>query len=195
MFEGIVTNRNADPGSIVPAGQAVITVQYLKWLYLTAQVPMDQVSKVKLGETVNFTVEGLDGTPSAKIVAVNPSADSVSRQFTTRLKLENADGVFKPGMFAHVQLDTEKVDAEVAVPQEAVSTGKDGATTVTTIDKDGKAHVIPVEVGAKGDKLVQITSGLEAGTKVVILTGRPLKEGQAVVDSAAMPKQGKKAKS
>lgn len=191
-IEGVVTQRAMDPGTIANAGQPILTIQFLKWLFVTVSVPVDSSQLVHMNDSVNFTVDGISTVFSGKVAAINPAADPQSRQFTVRLRMENADGVLKPGMYAHVKLNVGQVDAAVTVPREAVTQGAGGAGTyqVFLVGDDNKAHLTPVEVGAQSPDVIEIKSGLDAGQKVVILTSRTPRDGQAIVDASKAGKAG-----
>lgn len=189
---GTVTARALDAGSNVTAGQTIVTVQGLGWLFITASVPVEQSAQVQLGMRAKVTLDALPGEHfSATVAELNPAADPQSRQFTIRLKLENAAGRFRPGMYARVQLETKITDAAVVVPSDTVKTTPKGST-VTLIDSENVAQVRPVELGVVYGDDIQILSGVSAGEKVVLLSYLPVREGQKVGDGKK--KEGKEKK-
>jgi len=188
---GVVTARQADEGSLASPGQPLLTVQYLKWLHVTASLPIEQSALVRLGVRVIITVDALPGeTFEAPVVEVNPSADDASRQFTIRLKLDNAKGTLKPGMFVHLKIITGKVRGATVVPRDAVKTTDEGST-VTLVDKEMVAHVTPVTLGAAETDALQITQGVQPGDRVVILAYQPVKDAQKVREGDAKKPKGK----
>jgi RND family efflux transporter MFP subunit len=188
---GVVTARQADEGSLASPGQPLLTVQYLKWLYVTASLPIEQSALVRPGVRVVVTVDALPGeTFEAPVVEVNPSADDASRQFTIRLKLDNAKGTLKPGMFVHLKIITGKVRGATVVPRDAVKTTDEGST-VTLVDKEMVAHVTPVTLGAAETDALQITQGVQPGDRVVILAYQPVKDAQKVREGDAKKPKGK----
>lgn len=189
-IEGVVTSRQMDPGTIATAGQPILTIQYLKWLYVTVPVPVDNSQQVHMGDVVNFTVDGLSKVFAGKVAEINPAADPQSRQFTVRLRMENPDGILRPGMYAHVKLQIGKVDAAVAAPREAVTTDNSGVSKAYVVDADMKAKLTPVVLGAQSATMVEIKSGVEAGQKLVVLSSRLPKDGQSIVDADKAPKGG-----
>ena len=179
-IDGVVTSRDADEGSMVSTGQAVLTVQYLKWLYVNASLPIENSGTVTVGSDVSITIDALPGeTFTAKIAEVNPAADPTSRQFGVRVKLDNASSRFKPGMYARLKIITGMTRQATVVPRDAVKTTPDGAA-VTLVDDKLKATVSPVKVGVSQTDLVQILEGVKSGDRVVILAYSPVKDGQTV---------------
>lgn len=184
-LEGVVTARSMDPGMIATPSQSILTVQYLKWVYVTCGVPIEQSPYLKPGMTANIKLDALpDKAISGVITEVNPSADPQSRQFTVRVKLDNPQGVIRPGMYARLNLVTQRVNAAVVVPREAVKDTPKGKIVVT-VDADMTAHQVPVTVGASDVKNIQIVSGLQGGEQVVVLSYQNLRDGQKVKVSAS----------
>jgi HlyD family secretion protein len=180
-IDGVVTERNADAGSLASPGQPVLVVQSLDWLFFKASLPIEAVSLVRQGQTVEVTVDGIAGrTFAGKVTHVNLVADEASRQFDVQVRLENPDRALRPGMFGRVRIVTKEVDATVSVPKEAVRESE-GRKTVTVVGEDLKAQVREVRTGATDGALVEILSGVEPGERVVVLSFAQLRDGQDVV--------------
>lgn len=181
---GTITTRAFDEGSTVTAGQPILTIQSLGWLYVTASVPAEQSALVGRGTSATVL---LDAYPEerfrATVAELNPRADPQSRQFTIRLKLDNASGKLKPGMYARVQIQTRAVDADVVVPTDAVKTTAKN-TTITVVNPDNIAQIRDVKLGMKQGGEVQVLSGVTAGEKVITLSYTPIKEGQKVTEGS-----------
>jgi RND family efflux transporter MFP subunit len=179
-IDGVVTARNADPGSLASPSQPVLEVQSLDWLFFRSSLPIEAVSLVKQGQTVEVTVDGSEGrTFQGTVTHVGLVADAASRQFDVQVRLENADRALRPGMFGHIKIVTKQVEAKVAVPKESVRETAEGKTAVV-IDAEKKASVRKIVTGATDGKLVEVVSGIEAGEQVVTLSFMQLREGQTV---------------
>ncbi|MBC8064076.1 MAG: efflux RND transporter periplasmic adaptor subunit, partial [Chlorobia bacterium] len=187
-IDGIVTARNADPGSIASPGQAILTVQSLDWLYIKASLPIENSSQVRIGQPVRLRFDGFpDRVWDGKISQINPSADSQTRQFSFQIRLENPGRLLRPGMYAQIAVPIERIQVQVAVPKTAVQE-QGGKRSVRVVDEKGEVQVRNVEVGEQNDKMIQIVSGLTPGEKVVALSYANLKEGQKV----RIPGQGER---
>ncbi len=179
-IDGIVTARNADPGSMATPGQPILTIQSLDWLYIKSALPIEYSAKVKPGQTVRLRFDGFPGrTWDGRISQINPSADSQTRQFSFQIRLENPGQLIRPGMYAQISIPIEKIQVQVAVPKTAIQ-DQAGKKSVRVVDENGEVVVRDVQVGEENDKLVQITSGLTPGEKVVALSYANLREGQKV---------------
>jgi HlyD family secretion protein len=186
-IDGVVTARNADPGSIASPGQSILTVQFLKWLYVRASLPIEDIAHVKLGQEVTVTFDSFPGRKwSGRISLLNPSADTQTRQFTFQVRLENTSGELKPGMYASVEIPLTSSPVAVAVPKDSVQ--KMGEKSVVRVPNEkGEVEIREVKTGRANDKLVEIVSGLKPGEKVVSLSYAPIKEGGQI----RIPGQGR----
>lgn len=172
-IEGVVTARQANPGDLGTPGSSVLTVQYIKWLFVTVSAPVDQSANIREGQSVTLTFDAFPNQSfQARVEKVNPFADPASRQFTFRVRLDNPDLKFRPGMFAKVQIATRKTRAKISVPREAVKDGK------AFVVKNGVLEERDVTVGLQDDANVEILTGIEPGEKVVTLSYGTLRDGQ-----------------
>jgi len=178
-IDGVVTQRNLDPGNLGTAGQPILVGQAVDKVWVSVNVPEDVCVKLRVNQPATVTFDALGGlkVPS-RIAQINPSADLESRQFTVKVILDNSEGRFVSGMFAKVALVTEKVSNVLAVPREAVLQDKDSGAYVIVAGKGNKAKHQPVVTGASDSKWIAITSGLDEGCKVVTMSASPVRDGQ-----------------
>ncbi|MHB9134271.1 MAG: efflux RND transporter periplasmic adaptor subunit [Armatimonadota bacterium] len=202
-MDGFVTGRFADPGSLSSPSQPIIAVQFLHQVWVTLAVPEDVCTKIHIGQpgTVKFDTYG-DKTFTGSIVQINPAADPVNRQFTVRVIMDNSRSQFKPGMFAHVSIETERVPSAIVVPQEAVKQDPEGGQYVVVV-KDvkeegagarkaqvGTAERRPVVLGASDANVYAITAGVKPGEKVVTVSSFPVRDGKVRLHSPRTGKSG-----
>jgi RND family efflux transporter MFP subunit len=179
-FSGFVTGRFLDPGAVVTAGQPILAVQAMRQVWVTIPVPEEVSGTISLGIPARVTLDALPGRLFAgEVTQVNPSADPTSRQFLVRVTLDNPGNVIKPGTFAHVAIETQRVRGATVVPREAVQRGQDGSF-VMVVDNSSVARRRAVTLGASGTDVIAITKGIRPGEKVVTLSAYPLKDGQTV---------------
>lgn len=178
-MDGFVTGRYADPGAVVTPGQQVLGVQFMRQVWVTVAVPEEVTTRIHNGQTGTVRLDAYpDSSFTGQIAQINPSADPQSRQFTVRLVMENAQKLFRPGMFARVSFETDRVAKTIAIPREAVKSSEKGSF-VFALDKENKVKKLPVLVGASDADWISV-QGMKAGDKVVTLSAFPLRDGQRV---------------
>jgi len=188
-IDGVIVARNADPGAVANPGAAILQVQYLKWLYLQGAVPVEESADVHVGMPADIVFDAIPGRHfTGRVGRVNPSADPSNRQFMIYVELQNPDLVIRPGMYAKITLITSAVHADVAIPREALHSGQNGKPdTVTVVDDNDVAHIVPLKVGVSDAVGYQVLSGVNPGQRVVVQAYIAAKEGQKV----AVQKPGK----
>lgn len=180
-IKGTITARNADPGTLATPGQPIIVLQHLDWLYVATALPQEQNRRVFVGQQAEVRFDALSNkTFKGKITHINPAADLQSRQFSLLIRLENPQRELKPGMYGKVFILTERVEAKVTVPREAVRTNRDGTPIVMVIDEENVAHERRVKTGVSDATSIQILEGIQSGDKVITLSNRPVRDGQKV---------------
>ncbi len=179
-ISGYVTSRNFDPGALASPGQPVLVIQFLDWLYLLASLPIEASDKVELGQEATVKIDALPNRKiTGTIIGLNPSADAVSRQFGIRLRIENKDHTLRPGMFGTISLSTNRIQASVVVPKEAIKSS-DVGVRIQVLSEDLKVEVRTVKIGATDGVRVQVTEGLKPGEQIVTRAYQSLKDGQVV---------------
>ena len=172
-FDGVVTKRYADTGSLIQAGTAsntqsmpLVRLAELKRLRLDFPVPESSVSDVHIGDPVEINVVSLGETFTAKVSRFAESVDDATRTMLTEVEVSNPDFHYTPGMYATARLTlADKKDA-LAVPIQCVSTGEN--PTVLVLDGQHKVEERPVSIGLETPSMAQIVSGLSDEDFVVL---------------------------
>lgn len=180
-LDGYVTGRYVDPGAVTTPGQAIISVQFMKQVWVTISVPEEIGPLVHIGMPASVAFDAYLGRKfSGSVVQFNPSANLQSRQFMVRVILSNDRNLFKPGMFGRVSLETERVKDVLCVPKEAIQRGGEGPA-VTIVEPGNKAKRVSVVTGVSDDNYTAVVQGLEPGQKVVTLSAFPVREGATLM--------------
>jgi len=124
----------------------------------------DPVAQILQLDQVKVTV----GVPESDVAAI----------FDLELIVPNPDGRILPGMFARVELVKQVFDRALAIPLYAVIS--QGDERIVFVEKEGRAQRRSIELGALVGWQVQVTSGLAAGEKVIVVGHRLLDDGQTV---------------
>ena len=186
-FSGIVSQRLAQPGERVALDAKVLSIVDLSRLQLEASVPPVAIGQVKIGQALNFRVEGFGEREFAgRIERINPSALAGSRSISVYAVIDNSEGLLRGGMFAQGALTLSRVEGALAVPASAVRE-EIGQTFVYAIE-EGLIKRKNVKVGAPDAAgRVQVRDGLAAGDRIVRVNLGSLKDGVAARLSGPQP--------
>jgi RND family efflux transporter MFP subunit len=144
---------------------------------LEAAVPVEQLSQVKEGMPVRFSVTGYpDREFEGTIERVNPVVDPATRQVRVLVALPNASRSLVAGLFADGRVATEQHSA-VVVPSDAVD--RRGVRPVVVRLKQGRVEKVDVELGLDDtvNERTEITRGLAAGDTVLMGAAQGLTPG------------------
>jgi len=178
---GVVSKRHAQAGEKLSPDSPVFSIVDLKQLTLDAQVPASDIPRVKLGQEVQFKVDGFGARNFAgKVLRINPAAEAGSRAMLVYIGVDNPDGVLRAGMFAKGMVTTEKSAAHPLLPLLGVR--QDGGRDVVYRVDSGKVVVQPVKLGLKNedDGLVEAVDGIAPGAVVLSVKLDGLKAGDKV---------------
>jgi RND family efflux transporter MFP subunit len=176
---GVVSKRHVQAGEKLSPDSPVFSIVDLKQLTLDAQVPASDIPRVKVGQDVQFKVDGFGARGFAgKVLRINPAAEAGSRAMLVYIGVDNPDGVLRAGMFAKGVVTTEKSAAHPLLPIGAVQQ-QDGKDVVYRVDS-GKIVVQPVKLGLKNedDGLVEALDGVAAGATVLAVKLDGVKPGE-----------------
>ena len=166
---GTITQRRIGPGQFVSnaAADPAYTVGDLSSVWLLAHVRESEAPKMVVGQTIRFSVLAFpDRVFSARIGYIASAIDPATRRIQVRATVDNRTGLLKPEMFASVRIATGSQEAGVAVPREAVIYEGDTAR-VWVVGEGNAVSLKQVKTGLVDGQLIQITSGLDAGDRVV----------------------------
>ena len=157
---GSISERLVQPGEFIRENTPVATIVQMSPLKLKSAIQEKHASLIRPGQAVEFDVEAFANRKfKGKIAYVSPSVDQATRTFAVEAMVDNGDRQLKPGFFAKGVVLTSVDEKVLAVPEDAVSTLA-GVSTVYVID-NGKARQQQISLGARQNKLVEVTSGLK----------------------------------
>jgi RND family efflux transporter MFP subunit len=179
-MDGIVIRKNAEVGETILANSAasaapIVTIANGGPLELEAKVPESDVTKVSLDQMADFTLDAfaVDDIFHAKVSEIEPASTVIQDvvYYKVKLQFDETNGQFKNGMSANIDIKTAEKDNVVSIPTRAVKT-EGSQKFVDILNADGKTTTrINIETGLSGDDgMVEVTSGLKGGEKVVTLT-------------------------
>jgi RND family efflux transporter MFP subunit len=183
-FNGIVTWRYADTGSLIQAGTSnagsapVVKVAQVDTLRLRLPVPETLAGFVKLGDTASVHVQALGETFPGKITRSAGELDPSTRTMQVEIDVPNADGKLSPGMYADVSLNIQRTGDALVVPIQAVD--QTGQPFVMLVDSANKVEKRAVRIGVSTPNRIEILSGLSDGDRVIVANLATFTPGETV---------------
>ena len=165
-INGVVAARSIEVGELVGSTGIAMSVIDLSSVLVDINATENMVNKIKLGDKAEVIIKAAGDKPLVgEIINISPAADVKTQSYPVRIRIDNAGGILKGGMFAEIKLTLDKVPDTVAVPLSAV------------IDEGEKKYVYVL----KGDSVEkrEVTTGLSDDTLIVITKG--LSENEAVI--------------
>lgn len=176
-IDGIVTNRNVNPGEIAPLSAPLMAIADTSSLKLQGNVPQEAVVRLAVGDKVTVSVDGISGQGYAgTITQVGPIGAATGQYFPVAVSLKN-DGRLLAGMTAKASLSLTSSEG-VIVPLAALF-AQDGKEFLYVV-ADGKARKRAVSLGAQSGPEAQVLSGLTAGEAVAVSNVGLLQDGVEV---------------
>ena len=172
--DGVVTAREAEPGSTVVAGQAVLRLQQPGSLWVTTR--FDQARATGLAEGLPALIR-LRSAPEralpGKVLRVEPVADSVTEERIAQITFDAPPAGVSTKEMAEVTVALPVVPKARVLPNAALKTHQ-GRSGVWLLDGE-RLRFAPVRTGARGpDGAVQVLDGLPADARVVVYSERAL---------------------
>lgn len=181
-INGVVTARNYDVGDMYAMSAPIFTVEQIVPVKLLVGVSESDYTKVHKGDAVAITADALPGqTFSGVINRIYPTVDPATRTFTVEVKVDNADKVLRPGMFARATV-TFGINNSIIIPDVAVVKQQgSGERFVYVLNEDGTVSYTKVVLGRRLGAEYEVLEGLSDGAKVVTGGQIRLKDGVKVI--------------
>jgi len=191
--DGTVVAKAAVAGGAVQPGTVLFEVADLSLVWVTVEIPEQDVARVHVGQKARFELTAFPGEAhDGKVQLISPVLDASARTVRVRLELRNRidrDGPrLRPGMSGTVRFDPAALSPAAAaapalvVPAEAlVDTGQ--ARYVFVAKPGGHFEPRPVKVGARAGDRVELLSGVAEG-ETVVTTGNFLLDSESRLRAA-----------
>ena len=182
-FDGFIEKRFVNLGQLVKGSLGtpipVMALVRLDPLKVTGEIPEKMVPWISVGQVVGLHVDAYpDRGITGKMSRISPAVNSATRAFPFEALIPNGDALLKPGTFARVRIETNKVDRILMLPYAALQY-RYGVNRVFVITGD---HVVAKElrVGERLGDRIEIVSGVNSGERVAMTDVDKLVDGLKV---------------
>jgi len=177
-ISGIVSVVHGSTGQMVGPQQPVISIAHIDPLKVKANLSEQEVTTVKVGNTVSVEIPAINKTINAQVTAVSPVMNEQVKGYPIEISIPNPNRELKADMVVHVRFESKEGQKYNLVPHKAL------------IDEQGKRFVYKLEgekavktevvTGKETSEQVEIKSGLAVGDQVVVKGQTLLNDGVKV---------------
>lgn len=179
---GLVVRRDADPGTTVVAGQAVVEIVEPGSVWVSARFDQQRAGGLAAALPASIVLRSrADEVLPGTVVRVEPVADAVTEEVLARIDFDRLPEHLPPlGELAEITVSLPELPARPIVPNAAVHR-VNGALGVWTVDDGGALRFTALRLGrADLDGQVQVLDGLSGGERVVVYSRKPLSAGSRI---------------
>ncbi|MHB8419136.1 MAG: efflux RND transporter periplasmic adaptor subunit [Myxococcales bacterium] len=191
-FDGVVTERNVHPGTLVgpssgPEALPLFRLVMLSRLRITGAVPEAYLSGLDVGAPASFTVRAWPGRKFTGVIRRPAGAvDEKTRTMPVELDFENPRGEITPGMYAEILWPVRRTSPSLLVPQSAVVAGAETLFVVRV--RDRVIERVPVQRGLAQGDWTEVFGALSEGDQVALTGSADLRPGTEVIPHAVAPR-------
>ena len=168
-IDGTVANRYLNVGDTTDLNIPIIQVVGLDTVIINALLPADSPEKVQVGQRALVkSVSRHDITFDGTVISVSPVVDTQTNTIRVQLKCTNHYGEFREGQAVTVAINSKVYVSAILIPKSSVvpDPNHPDRQMVYVVSK-GRAHRVPIKIGATQGNQVAIISGLHPGTTII----------------------------
>ncbi len=173
--DGLVSRRDADPGTTVVAGQTVVEVVEPQSLWINARFDQQRAQGLRADLPAGIVLRSRAGTPiPGQVTRIEPYADSVTEELLAKVDFMQVPDTLPPiGELAEVTVELSALDARPVVVNASVQRVE--GTLGVWLVQDGQLRFAPVKLGASDlDGRIQVLEGLAEGEQVITYSRKAL---------------------
>ncbi len=160
-IDGVILDLHMTPGELMGDHDHVVTIADLRYVWAELNIYQKDLMKIRINQNAKIYFDKIENGVNSKIFYLSPTLDEVTRTATARVRLNNKNGYWKPGMFISAQVLTKSVEVANAVELNAIQNYEGGKVVFL---KEGKSFKLqPVTVGMVNGKYAEILTGLHKG--------------------------------
>jgi len=168
-FDGIVTGKKADAGSLASPGMPILTVEDVRRYRLEVTVNENDLRYVRIGQSAPIIIDALENAElKGKINEIVPAADASTRSFLVKVDLPT-DTRLRSGLFGRVEFSRGD-RSSLLIPRSAV-VERGQLQGVFVLDQNKVANLRYVTLGKPCGSTIEVLAGLQSGEFLVAKPG------------------------
>jgi len=163
--DATVIARDVEPGDVAAAGKTLLVLARAGDTRLSAQPDEKNLALLASGQRARAVADAFPDAPfDATLTFIAPSVDAARGTVEVRLAVPAPPPFLRPDMTVSVNVEVARREAALVLPADAVREDAGGPYVLAAVD--GRAARRAVKVGARGEGVVEIVSGVEEGALV-----------------------------
>jgi RND family efflux transporter MFP subunit len=171
-FDGQVAQCIVKAGEILNPGQTAFSIVDNRKMEIEADLPSDNISIIKPGLTVQFSIPGFDSQFEGQVAQVAPAVKQDGRTLRVRIVVPNDNGRLKSGLFADGEIISSQTTNKPAIPSSIVTAAGRGADVFVAENNIARQKRVSIGNDQNGWRPVE-NGGLAPG-QLVVAQGREL---------------------
>lgn len=186
--DAVVSTREAEPGSTVVAGQAVLRLIDAKSLWLRARIDQGRAQGVQPGQAAAIVLRSRPNeTYAGKVVRIEVGSDSVTEERLVDIAFDQAPERLSPGELAEVSIALPALRKVLHIPSAALHRWQQQSGVWLLVEQ--RASFKPLRIGAQTlEGRTQVLEGLAEGDEVVHFSATELRGGEQLRSVASLSK-------
>jgi membrane fusion protein (multidrug efflux system) len=183
-IDGIVGMRFVEIGEKADRDTLLLTLFNTDTVYAQVEVAEADLLKLQVGQEAELLFEGgQQRTAAGRVELISPYIDPKARTARVRVRLDNSEGTYIPGMFARIRISTGDAEEQVTIPLQAIVTNSEtlpAGKALVFVVRNSRVFRREVNQGQREGDRVVILSGMEAGEAIVLDASPGLRDGTEV---------------
>ncbi|MBQ3025747.1 MAG: efflux RND transporter periplasmic adaptor subunit [Spirochaetaceae bacterium] len=176
-ISGTIIDLPKNIGDTVNNSTTIATIGSLTDLKITTHVAEKYSAFLKPNLPAYVSISSNPEKFEATTFKISPVVNKTNRTILVELKFDKYNKIFKPGMFATVDLVIQEEKNTFVIPKKAIK-NFNNKSTVFIVDENNQAKRVEITTGISNDSDIAVTSGLEKGMQVI--TAGSVTEGSFV---------------
>ena len=179
--DGVIVSREAEPGTTVVAGQAVLRLVVPESLWVRTRVDQSRAEAVQVGQPASIVLRSArdNAAMPGRVARIEMQSDPVTEERVVAVSFEPPPARLYLGELAEVTIRLPVEPGVLVLPSAAIA--REGSQTGVWQVVDGRARFTPVGIGSQGQAgVAQILTGLSEGDSVIAYSSALLGNGVRV---------------
>ena len=191
-FDGVITQRNIDIGSLVQAdatsGTFMFTIMHSDVIRIQLYVPQDEAFGLSPGVAAVVRVPEIPGRSfPGTVTRIATALQPGTRTLLTEIDVPNPDQALTPGIYCTVELQIPRKTPSLIVPSEAIIFNREGLSVA--VIENGVAHIRKITEVRDLGTVIEVSEGVKDGDQLILNPPVDLTDGHKVTIRNTLPAQ------